>query len=380
MRNLNKKLVIGLLVFVMIIAAIITAIIVINRKSNVSKEKSSLEAAKAELEDYKFSEHANLEFSCQPLSIDADELYQFETGDIWAAGDTEKDSLEEMLETYSGKDIDRNDITYEYDNYAWYDAEPFHANFHVSKTFLLKNHDETDKIDYENAYSYKKINAMTEDYSNEVYPVSGENLNVKETADFCTKYINDNFSKYFNDDEELVLSDILVIKNGNEENDLGYYYVFRYQHKFKGLLVNDSGMPTMDSKFIRPGFVEATVTGKNTIAHLENRYYYHVSKCEKIKGDIIPLSKAENILADFLAPLTTYNVSEVALKYVCIDEMTADNLIYRPMWTFTLQDYDWDKVDHVPSLTAAVDAQTGQVFVYDSLKCYFYESELEAKT
>lgn len=378
MRNLNKKLVIGLLVFVMIIAAIITAIIVINRKSNVSKEKSSLEAAKAELEDYKFSEHANLEFSCQPLSIDADELYQFETGDIPLAGDREKELCKEMLEDFSGKDISINDIDIHDNHYAGYNKDDYFADFHVSNTFALAINKEWERLDYENSHSIKKINALAEDYSNEAYPVSGENLNVKETADFCTKYINDNLAKFFNDGEEAVLTDILIVDN--EDDDLQNFYVYRYQHKYKGLLVNDNGMATMDSPYIRASFIDVFVTGKDTIAFLENRYYYHVTKCEKIDGNIIPLSKAEIILADFLAPLTTYNVSEVALKYVCIAELNADNLIYRPMWTFTLQDYDWDKVDHVPSLTAAVDAQTGQVFVYDSLKCYFYESELEAKT
>lgn len=371
MKKINKKIAVTAVLIVAIIIAIVLKLTVFDREEETNRK--TFGEAKKELLDYTFGSHDNLIFKCLPLSVDAEELYEISTEDDKELENEEvKGYCKKIAEIFSGKTVDLNDITIMNNGSAYLNLSgegDIGGEYYPSGTFTVWDRNETQKKGPgENYTVIKKINAFSDDYTNEYFTAENEKISVSETVEYCTDYINSNYSEYFNDGEELVLSDILILENKDNKTN---YCALRYQHKYKGILVNDAGFPDIDTKYIKPSFLEITVTGKNKIAQIDNRYYYHIKDVKKIKDKIIPLSEAENMLSEYLAPQRTYEVTEAALKYVCITEMNAE-CNYRPMWCFTLLEYDWDYVDYLPTITACVDVQSGEIFVYDSYNNIMY--------
>ena len=98
---------------------------------------------------------------------------------------------------------------------------------------------------------------------------------------------------------------------------------------------------------------------------------------EKIRGLVYPLSSAEQMVSDKLAPLKKYTVTEVSLRNVCISPTGSTENIYRPMWVFVLEDKGVKFYNERQAVVAFVDLKTGDFYAYDTSQ-YMSLKELES--
>lgn len=343
-------------------------------KANKSPYNSvPVSEAVAELKDYKFKTHENLKFNCQVLNTDISNVYEIEMLDVGTnAGappltEKERKACWKLAETcfgdVDGFNEDQRENQYEVDGGKKYCLYSPGGTFSVA--------DETTLVGDFSQNKRRKRYKADDDYSNEQVTVGGKTYKLPEIVEFTDKFISDNLSEFFNEGEQQKLHNIIVIDNPGY-NDCAVALL--YNHMIEGVAVDDAGAFTLESDFMRPSHLEMMLTGEDKFGHWLNYAYYNIGEKKKL-DQIIPLSEAEDILSKELAPNVNYTVSECELKYCCktgYSELNEGEATFRPAWSFTVRQYP-DKVFHIKYITAYVDAQTGEVFVFDSNNPHFLQ-------
>ena len=361
--NKRKKVVLIIVISVMVIVVIILlGLFLLNNKNNKTN-KVSFKEVKKELETYEFGEYSNLKFDCQVPKINADKIYELVLVPKSTSDEYEVDLLQNLIESYSGITVDKNEITL--DNCAYInDIHGTKIGGHTfpDHTYTLWN-GEKGRFDPQYHVTEKTINLLNnEDYKNEYYTDGDKQISVRETVDYVNDFIEDNLAQYFNSGEDIVLTDIMIAENSQTKEK---YCALHYHHEYEGILVNDAGFSSLETNYLEPSFLEIVVFDVNNIEWITNRYYYSIEEANEVKDGIIPLSSATEMLSQKLAPFNSYKVSEVALKYVSVVNYGDENRVKKPMWCYTLNEYDFNGAIFFPCLTACVDAQTGEVYLYD---------------
>ena len=281
------------------------------------------------------------------------------------ASDEESQKCKDLIYLISGETVDES-MKFDIMPYiSCYYGEIGSGEYYTGGTFITWKHFDENMND---TVIYKIIDP-DDDLSGISYKVSGEEYPVEDAVKYCENYINENLMQYFNEGEELKLTDIIVTQNEifNE-----YEYVLHYTHLIDGVAVDDCGFTDDEFEYMRESFFELTLSAKNEIQFFNNRCYYQTEEVENVKK-IIPLSEAEQILSDTLAPNASYTVSECELKYCCLVDPSENNeyLNYEPMWSFTLDNYEGENYgpQYLKYKTAYVNALTGEVIYYDMNSC-----------
>ncbi len=380
---MNKRakaiLISALAVVVVVVGLLVVYRFVINQNNS---EKLPINEVSQELKDYKFFEHSNITFDCNVKNTNIQNVCTFESykGAADAVGDEEYERCKELVKIFTGVDVDDSMREYIQDSEATYSGEyedgHFSASYYNNGTFTVSR-SSGNSIDY-NSIIIEKIIDPDDDLSGMSYKVDGEEYKIEDVVNYVQSYIDENLMSFFNDGEELKLSDILVTKN-DDFND--YEYVLHYVHLIDGVEVDDCGFTNVDGSYMHESFFEVILSSKDYIRKLENRCYYKQEDVKEIKK-IIPLSEAEELLADTLAPNVGYNISECELKYCCLvkSDDYGEYYTYEPMWSFTLKTNEGGYMNglYLNYTTAYLNALTGDVVYYnmdnDELVEYDYKN------
>lgn len=359
-----------IIIFSTVLLIIAVAIVVISVSHNFSHKLISIEKVKSELIGYKFSQHENLVFDCDVKYCNFDStLYVRKTELDLSADDEEKNKMLKLVETFTGKPADESKLGSEAQDNVSYNADNVCGYVYESGTFLISDYNGyEDNIENEGQLELVKTYNPTDELDDE-YTVCGEQYKLSDALKFCDDYVNEKIVQFLPEGITVELSKIAVINNGLFG---GNCYVFIYNNILDGIPIDNTGYPTDESEYMTPSFLKITIDAKDHVFEVYD-LIHKSAKVEEIKK-IIPLSEAENLLSDYLAPLRTYNVTECELKYCCKrEDMFTKEETWRPMWSFTLFEYNKSKLSVVlPKITAYVDAISGEVFVFDSDLCIMY--------
>ncbi|MCD7741156.1 MAG: hypothetical protein LUI06_03015 [Ruminococcus sp.] len=387
---IKKKIITFVIVAILILGIFLVAFYFV-KKSNSGTDSImvTIEEANKELENYTFSEHDNLTFDCTVKNTDISKVVTFKSShNLGEATDEEAQKCKDLIYLISGETVDESMREY-YEGMsgtAIYYGENSGGEYYTGGTFITWKHDDADADMNERVV--EKVLDPNDDLSGVSYKVSGEDYPVEEAIEYCDDYIEKNLTGYFNDGEELKLTDIAVVKSEYYED---YEYVMHYAHMIDGVAVDDCGITANADDYMHESYFELTLNAKDDIQFFNNRCYYQMEEVEDVK-EIIPLSQAEQILSDTLSSNGGYKVSECELKYCCYVESGLDvfseeyesewlkgSYTYEPMWSFTLQNYEGQnyEANYLKFRTAYVNAITGEVIYYDmnsdTLERYEYQ-------
>jgi hypothetical protein len=365
----KKKKIIVTAVSIAVAVGIVTAV-ALQRQSN-KIPLVTVEKAATDLKNYSFNKHENMKFDCDVLNTDFEKVYTFSVDNSESVGDEEKKQCTKLIELFTGQNVDETE--YENRNNSWYYGVDDNGNstyggeYYPGGTFTVWDNDNPHS--YSETSVYKTLKA-SDDLSSEEYLVGGEMYKVTDAIDYCNDYIEKNLKSFFNENEELKLTEVVVIKDPAYTD---FAYVMHYIHMIDGVAVDDAGFTTLENDYMHESFFEITVSKVDKIELLNNRCYYKAENMKEVKK-IVPLSEAENILSDYLAPNVNYNISECELKYCCRTHADAETLEYKPMWSFTLTQYSaFNGYTYLSYMTAYVDAVSGDVVLYDMNNQQIYE-------
>lgn len=339
-----------------------------------------LKDAKKELENYSFSQHDNLTFDCVPEPIAADEIYIItaKPKNGIAANESTKTELKKYVDLIFGSDIDINELqyaftwTYEELENGEPDSSIDHFYFCVDATGeptgqLFESNHTFSAIDYREYGpswpTYKEMyfpNALpTEAFD----MFDGSKLTIEEAKSEAEGYIK-LIEPLFNEGSSYQFKRAVSADHAEKGAELA----LRYEHMFYGLPVCDDGFdsPRDNEQYVFAPYLEVRLLGKGYPCVVNNSHYDLIDTKEKV-NKIIPLSKAEELASENLAPNIKETVTEASLKYVCVTEQQEEVHIYRPMWCFTLENYDSSFVsgELFPRKMLFVDAVSGATYYSD---------------
>lgn len=337
--------------------------------------KVSLAEVKAELNGYKFKAHDNLNFVCEPAPIEAENVYELQvtvgktSGET--ADDTDKERLKKAVKAIFDIDItdewmyskwpDKTDMTAEHDGIFYGDV------YHKSSAFRLRNETPAEVFDLQDNMNNHSIDECMDE---KLKMFDGSELTVRDAVTQCDGYINKLRDAGIIDEGESFKATRAAYSNSGG----GEILCIHYQQIRHGLPIDDSGK--QGAWKIRSGFFEVWMLGNGKPYNLTNMY--PATEMGKTAIDkIIPLSSAEFLASDGLAPKMTFDVSEVELRYICqwdAFEFT-EPLIYKPMWCFTVKNYPTSKAGmSFERVMIYIDAVTGDFYYSDPAVSQFFTS------
>ena len=363
---MNKKKVI--IAAITATAAAIAAVIGVRLYARHNSGLVSVEQAREELNDFSFSDYENLDFMCDVDLFDTDRLYEISAEVRNTVTESDKSRCMELLGIFSKKDYSKSipeDNGYMYE----YDDEEFGVQYYGSGTFNVWNNSLSD-IMYQSEITANKNDRFSLDEGS--VSLYGKQIDIAELETKISKILKEDYLEYINKDDTIIPKYAVKAKN----TDGFEFIVIRFIHSFKGLEFNDSGFPSTDDSFIRPGFIDVLVDDNEDIIRISNSYYFNIIDTNEV-SDIISISDAADNLSKILAPYLKYKVTEVGLKYVCKTCQGETELRYVPMWCFTLDEFNGNDTEYFPKTTAFVDAQSGDVYLSNNKDDTFEEYKNE---
>ena len=362
---MSKKKVLLIITGIMLFVIIGVVIIIHCVSSATNVKKTDSRHLKEELADYQFSSHENLIFDCKVQNTDIGEVYKYKLHDhtVDKAGEDEKQKAYALWRSLVPDESIQPDYSQD-SPYSWYvrTEKPFaYGAFYCGGTFGASSWFWETDAEINDSTVYKRFRGC-DDMSSESYCVGGEEYKITDAMKFCDDYIDKNLKQYFNKDEQFKLINVFVIENEMFDK---YTYALRYAHLIDGVAIDDCDSSDLEREYTRGSYLEIIMAGKNKIYSIENRCYQGIFDEKEKLDELVPLSEAERILSKELAPNKKYTVTECELKYVCRTTANAKERYYKPMWSFTLEQYPNRSLDLKINLTAYVDAMSGEVFMFD---------------
>ena len=336
-----------------------------------------------ELSEHSFSSYDNLTFDCKPERINTDEVYIITMKSrTWKSSDeSTKNELKKYVDSIYDTNIDTKKMIFSFEpteqelesgktdssterfNFsALYSDELTAELFASSNTFSV-----SDFHDY--SYGGDVNPAFRAAYSPDKMPkdafdmLDGSRLTLEDAVREAKEYIK-KIESLFNEGSSCRLKKVVVEDYPNK----GAVIDLRFEHMFFGLPVNDSGFDLIDDKspFAHAPYLEVKILGKGYLGKINNSHYDLIDKKEKA-DKLLPLSEAEKLASEKLAKNIKGTVTAAELKYVCVTNQSEETHTYRPMWCFTLDEYEPDlrTMDLFPQRTVFVDAVSSDVYYSD---------------
>lgn len=344
--------------------------------------------AKKELESYKFGEYENLKFNCSVPVIQSDKVYEIsiDKGEQSYNEETSREEFISMLNSFFGIEINKENIhnksnsSIEYIHYSENSTETTdkYAIAYASKTFLLNNEQELNMIRYgKDSSSCLPFIDLKEISSGDLITLNNKEVNLLSFVKEAEKEINRCCKSFFNEGEELRPYDAVKMRSSVDESE---YITLRFSHILNGIEINEDGYSASpgDGQVTLPSFVTVEMNDEGKIASIQNYYYYNINDSSEI-SQIVPLSEATEHLSKELAPNLNYTVNRVDLKYVNLAESGQKEGALRPMWCYTIDEYNGgygEPSNFFLTKTAFVDAQNGNVYITDSKERTFEIHEI----
>lgn len=344
----------------------------------VTKEISS------QLKNYKFGEYDNLKFDCEVKNTDFDTIYEEIEVDWTGNNDTlTPDELKKKVANFGkkvyGVDIQNGEILYDKDNgveaYGRYEKNDTLIHYYYNDTFNAQKIDNSIDIsepfssdEEENERIRPKVIKRfkpDDDYENEVYDINGQEYALKDAVEFANKKVAEDISQFLY--EKPVLTDIGVVFFPHRNS---YAYLLKYSHLIDGVLVDDVWSPDIDNDFFRGSALNIEIYEKDRLSIVSNLCYFKILSKTPAK-EIIPLSDAEKLAAEAIAPYTAYKVTGCELKYVCITHQEPDKTVFKPMWVFVIDEYKNNDEyllgnNNFAKMQLYIDAVSGESMIYEN--------------
>ena len=380
-----KKRIFIISALILTAAAVVFTGYMLLKKNWQDSDKLSIKEVSEQLTDYKFNEYENLTFDCTVKNTDFSTVYeQIEIG--WNGDDNSADPTEmkkrvsDMGKQMFGENIDYLDVIYDASNgdaSAIYYGNNVTVQLFYNNTFYLEKLNSNFKIEPEDLESdnedeYEKYRPKVikrlkpdDDLEKEIYKVNGELYSLKDAAELARKKMDETISQYL--DAKPMLSEMAVIYIPNMDS---YAYEFRFSHFIEGVLVDESTSDDPEKNYLRGSTLIIDIYEKDRINIVSNERYYNILEKDEVQK-IIPLSEAEKIASDSLAPEHKYTVTECELKYVCLISDIHDKSYFKPMWVFVIDEYGENNEfmsgsNNFPKIKLYIDALTGDSMIYEN--------------
>lgn len=341
------------------------------------KAKVPLEEVKKELEGYSFKKHDNLAFKCVPEPIAAENVYDIKMtyGLNTEAGKEDFERMKALNKTVFDRDIPDSLIQVNYYSKDMVEAVDndnclnYGMLSHGSPSFELYN--------FDNDLIESVTDIVLESFSLDSYPkdavkmIHGGEFTVDkaiEQADGILKKLEE--INAFDKGETHKLSHIGV----GDYQGKGNMIVVHYSQCRYGIPVEDANVCTSQT---RTSFFEVWFYGDNDPFVITNFCSGYETESSAL-DDIIPLSGAEVLAADGLAPEMVYDVTDAELRYLCLWDINdlKEVIEYHPVWCFTLEELPeiWYG-RYFERKMLYVDAVTGELYFCDPTMGLFLTSE-----
>lgn len=369
--------------------SIILAAAVLAGCSKGGPSLDDISQVKDELTDHSFSSYDNLTFDCKPAPIETDEVYIITMKSRqWKSSDeSTKSELKKYVDSIYSTDIDTGKMRFDFaltqQELESGEIDSSIERFNVNAVYddvitaeLYAANNTFSASDFHD-YSYggdsfptlKAVYTASDLPKDEFEMLDGSRLTLDEAVREANEYIK-KIEPLFNEGSSYRLKKVVA------ENcyDKGAVIDLRFEHVFFGLAVNDSGFDLVDDEasFAHAPYIEVKLLGRNYLGKINNSHYDIIDKKEKV-DKILPLSQAEKLASEKLAKNIRGTVKNVELKYVCVTNQGEDTHVYRPMWCFTLDEYepDFRTMTLSPQRTVFVDAVNSDVYYSDALSRVF---------
>lgn len=349
-----------------------------NKGDTINPTTLNTSDVESELKDYTFKQHDNITFDCTTDNITIGEVYDTVDVTIFSDGINMSDEAFERDANELFDNLYANDENHicpkpEYDEedkcYCYSDDDFLFDYYKTGSTLWVDYREIGDDgreydLDYQNIVKRIKADKLDPEES---YNVGGEEYSLKDAVNFTDKRL-DELSKYLHVYSP-ILTDIAVAYIPEKDQ---YLYLLRYSTTIDGKPTDDSGfLDDEEDTFLRGNYLNVELRSRDRVSLIDNTANFHIDKRGNI-AEIIPLSQAEEIASNTLAPESKYVCTNCRLKYVCIikgsdyDKCTAT---YKPMWVFTLEEeqskeYDF-RGDNFGKNNLYIDAVTGDAFIFD---------------
>ena len=363
-----------------------------NGSKSEEKEKS-VSDIKNEIQNYSFSEHDNLTFNCSPEAFDAEDIYIITTrsSNSKSCDESTKQELKKYIDLLYGTDVDISNMEFSF-GFTEQELETGEIDNRINRfnisvdlnddpggSLIASNNTfiATDYHEYE--YGGDKGFKTGTLYLPKEFPDSsfkmfdGSSMTIDDAISQASEYIG-KISPLFNEDSSYRLKRVFVEDYPNK----GAVFDLRFEHVFYGLPVNDAGFDLIreGERFVTAPFIEVKLLGNNYLGRINNSHYDIIEQKEKVEK-LITLKEAEKLASENIAPNITGTVSEASLEYVCVTEQGEEKHTYRPMWCFTLDNYQprLDSMELFPRRMIFVDAVSGMTYYSDHNSFLFASQE-----
>ena len=369
----NKKIILAALIIIVVIISVI--VIVFLTRSEY--RRCSIKDALAELDNYQFGEYDNLEFECGVNLFNNDSLYDITT--IFEIKPLEGNETIEQAKKIAYKMKGVNDFSnvdiyedIEHGSVNIYDYNNgYNCDFYVTNCFGYVDVNFYNSIrDVDNAIEnpdkpIKHYNVLKNGMPNETFKTSdGNEAGIASVASNSEKFINENLLEFLSgkSNEKLILTDIYIMETNMNKR----YCHLMYSYEYSGMLLNSYGYVS-DETSVRTPCLSVDFSNENNVFSFANNLYEgnNIKDVNKLSGKVYPLSSAEQMISDKLAPLKKYTVTEVSLRNVSICDYGEKYHTYKPMWCFLLEDNGLDSGTR-NVVVGFVDMKSGEVHVYDT--------------
>lgn len=380
--DMKKKTVKAIMIIIVIAFIILIGYMLIKHK-NTEINKAFAKEISSQLKNYKFGEYDNLKFDCEVKNTDFDTIYEEIEVDWTGNNDTlTPDELKKRVADFGkelyGLYIENGEILYDKDNgtesYGRYEKKDALIHYYYNDTFCAQKVDnsiitepfssdeeENERIRPKVIKKYKP----DDDFENEVYDINGHNYALKDAVEFADKKVDESISQFLY--SKPVLTDIGVVYFPQKNS---YAYLLKYSHLIDGVLVDDVWNPDIDNDFFRGSALNIEIYEKDMLSIVSNLCYFKILS-KTPANEIIPLSDAEKLAAEAIAPYTAYTVTDCELKYVCITHQEPDKTVFKPMWVFVIDEYKNNDEylrgnNNFTKMQLYIDAVSGESMIYEN--------------
>lgn len=372
-------------------AAVMTAAAGCAEESGEKEE--TISGIREGVQDHSFSEHDSLTFDCTPEPVSAEQVYiiTMKPALSKSCDESTKQELKKYIDLLYGTDVKPDDMEYSYElteqeletgetdssierfNISVdLDADPGGSLIASGNTFAASDFHE---YEYGGDKGFKTGTLYFPDSlpENSFDMFDGSRMTLNEAVTQAEEYIS-RIAPLFNEGSSYRLKRVFV----EDHPEKGAVFDLRFEHIFYGLPVNDEGFDLIreGEQFVNAPYIEVKLLGSNYLGRINNSHYDIIEHKEPVEK-LITIEEAERLASENIAPYITGTVKEVSLEYVCVTSQGEERHIYRPMWCFTLDNYEprLDSMELFPRRMIYVDAGSGMTYYSDHSSFLFAVQE-----
>lgn len=376
MKKNNKKVCLGIVVFLVLIGAII--IIADNYSKKVKKEYDTLENILAEVPQALKKQYDNMKLPNDISEINTDRLYVHYENLSGYKEEAIKDEAMRLFENITGMELTENDLLFDAQdnsvslNLGFSDKNPDKwMGMYMSKgLFDVSTLDAAQMRSYSGEGLTKgKYFLKRGDSLEGSFMVGGEEYKLTDALEFAVKYVNHiGCIEYMNDGVTLEPSLIVVkeVKDEAGKSDGNCYYRIFFDVILDGVPLGDGGVLSSlaEEGYFKSANFYIMLDKKDHVGCIRHIGDSGIDYKEELEDKFITLESCLDLVSYFLASGSNYSVKEIGIRYCCLKKAD-ETSVKRPYWKVVLSEKIGDDMFSTIQRCAFVDMVTGKVYLHD---------------